>query len=632
MLRPDWHMHTPRFRRRPAPALGTVAALSFATVLAMGGRAVPAAPVSAASPRQAQGSGEAALPPGGTPVVGADALRIVSGAADGKLEKVAVASDTATGQVPGGEVLRLTTLRKPANAWEVQAGAPTAAPVKKGDVLLARFYVRAVKGQAETGEARTQFIFEKNGPPHNKSAALDIPVPREWKRIHVPFVADADYAAGEALVALRMGYGEQVFDVAGFELLNFGKMVTLRDLPRTRSEYLGMAPDAAWRKEAEARIEKIRKGDLVVEVRDRAGKIVPSATVSVEMTRHAFPFGSAVVADMLLREGPDADKYRAFIKENFNQVVLENDLKWRQYEENPERARKGVAWLREQGITVRGHTLVWPSWRRLPMDLPGLKEDKAALSKRIDDHIRQEVTDMRGKVVDWDVVNEPFANHDLMDILGRDAMVHWFKLARQYDPGAVLYLNDYPPLNGAAKTNEHLNHFYETAEFLKKSGAPIGGIGFQGHFGSGVIPPENVLSGLDRFAKLGLPIAITEFDINTTDEEMQAAYTRDFLTAAFSHPSVSSILMWGFWEGRHWLPDAALITRDWRVKPNGKAWLDLVKGTWWTRAEGRTAADGRFKTRGFYGDYTITVRAGGVTTTVPAKLVKNGKPIVVTLK
>jgi endo-1,4-beta-xylanase len=233
--------------------------------------------------------------------------------------------------------------------------------------------------------------------------------------------------------------------------------------------------------------------------------------------------------------------------------------------------------------------------------------------------------------VEWDVINEPFANHDLMDILGREEMVEWFKMAKNLDPKPRLFINDYPSLDGAATSNPHLNHFYDTITFLQKNGAPLEGIGFQGHFGSNVVPPERVLSGLDRFAKFGLPIAITEFDMDTQDEDLQARYMRDFLTATFSHPSVDSVIMWGFWEGRHWMPNAALYRQDWSIKPHGQVWLDLVKKAWWTNAQGATNTKGEYSTRGFYGDYIVTVNANGKTKTVNAKLQK-GKSGPVTIK
>ncbi len=91
---------------------------------------------------------------------------------------------------------------------------------------------------------------------------------------------------------------------------------------------------------------------------------------------------------------------------------------------------------------------------------------------------------------------------------------------------------------------------------------------------------------------------------------MQADYTRDFYIAAFSHPAVNGITMWGFWEGRHWIPKAALMTKNWSPKPNYEAYLNLVRKEWWTRETGATDQAGKWSGRGFKGDYSITVQVG----------------------
>lgn len=539
-----------------------------------------------------------------------------------------------TGQ-PFKTALQLRTLRRSETPYAVQLSGKAVSGVKKGDVLLATFYVRTIKGQAETGEAHTEFVFERGEAPHTKAVTQGInipPVAKGWTRIDIPFEAAEDLEPERTNISFRLGYDPQAFEIGGIRLTNYGTRVGVKDLPRTRATYAGMEPDASWRREAEKRIEKHRKGDLTVVVREANGKALPNARVQMRMKRHAFPFGSAVAAEMLLRNDPDAKKYQETVGKLFNRVVMENDLKWSNWEQNPEQAKKGVAWLREQGIEVRGHCLVWPSWRWLPGDLPGLKDNPAALAKRIDTHITQETRAFAGQLVQWDVINEPFVNHDLMDILGKDAMVHWFRLTKANDPTAILFLNDYPPLDGSDKSNAHLNHFFETIQYLKEKGAPIEGIGFQGHFGGSVIPPERLLSGLDRFAKFGLPIAITEFDIDTADETLQADYTRDFTTALFSHPAVDSIVMWGFWEGRHWRPAASMFRNNWSLKLNGHVWQDLVFKTWWTNAEGITGGKGEYKTRGFLGDYEITATGpDGKTKTVNAKLTKGGTRIPVIL-
>ena len=92
----------------------------------------------------------------------------------------------------------------------------------------------------------------------------------------------------------------------------------------------------------------------------------------------------------------------------------------------------------------------------------------------------------------------------------------------------------------------------------------------QGHFGTDLTPISRVYNILERFAELDKEIKITEFDINTTQRDVQADYTRDFMTILFSHSSVKSILVWGFWASRHWNPEAAFYEKDWTIRPHGE--------------------------------------------------------------
>lgn len=361
-----------------------------------------------------------------------------------------------------------------------------------------------------------------------------------------------------------------------------------------------------WREAAEQRIERIRKAELVVRVTRPDGTPAAGVPVQVRMSRHAFGWGTAVAGRFLLSEGGDAEKYRRAILENFNMAVLENDLKWPQWERDRETALSALRWLHSNGITrVRGHNLVWPSWRWLPKEMKGLAGDAPALRKRVLDHIRDEVSATRGLLEDWDVVNEPYTNHDLIDILGREEMVEWYKAAKESDPKPSLYLNDFNILSAGGRDEAHRRHFYETLRFLLDRGAPLGGIGIQGHFRE-ITPPEKMLEILDLFGELNLPIRITEFDFDTKDEELQAQFTRDFLTVCFSHPRVDAFLMWGFWEGRHWRPAGAMLRKDWSEKLNYRVWRELVYGRWRTEAGGVTGAAGEFRVRGFRGEYEIT--------------------------
>jgi GH35 family endo-1,4-beta-xylanase len=172
-----------------------------------------------------------------------------------------------------------------------------------------------------------------------------------------------------------------------------------------------------------------------------------------------------------------------------------------------------------------------------------------------------------------------------------------------------LFYNDYIMFAGEGAGSPS-QYFHDTIRFLVDGGAPIGGIGEQGHFGGSPPAPEKVLAAFDRFAGFGLPIQISEFDIDTSDQELQVAYMRDFLTACFSHPALTGVMSWGFWEGRHWKPRAAMWDKAWNVRPHGKVWLDLVTREWWTDTGAMTDDRGRCVVRAFRGRHEVSAGKG----------------------
>ena len=283
-------------------------------------------------------------------------------------------------------------------------------------------------------------------------------------------------------------------------------------------------------------------------------------------------------------------------------------------------------------MRIRGHVLVWPGWNNLPQSLQRLRgtPDAATLiPQRVLEHIDDVTTRTAPYMDEWDVINEPYTNHDLMDLYGNGMMVDWFVRAREHLPHAGLVLNDYDILSRQGAQRAHQDHFEATARFLIESGAPITGLGLQGHFGASPTSMATIKRLLDRYAALGLSLRITEFDINTADEALQADYTRDFLTMVFSHPAVTGFQMWGFWEGAHWLPRGAMYRRDWSEKPNGETFRRLVHEVWRSAAAGRTDDDGRFATRAFYGQYEVTVTWRGQTRVIAVDHVKGDRPTVV---
>jgi GH35 family endo-1,4-beta-xylanase len=415
------------------------------------------------------------------------------------------------------------------------------------------------------------------------------------------------------------------------QLINYAKTKTLAELPSSREKlrYVGQAPDAPWRAAAAARIEKHRKGDLNVRVVDANGKPVTDAKVSIEMTRHAYPFGSAVTAQRMTATDSNAVRYREIVEANYNMVTLENDLKimpWRAGKVDRHahgyylpNTMAALALAKERDIAVRGHTLLWGAMASFyyPTKKFDFANDPVGARKNLDAFAEDVLSATRGLISEWDVVNHPVAdfgeNGQRLDLVyGREMYAEYFHKAKAAQPDARRYINEGQDLPG---DNEPQRQRYEELiQWLIDQKAPIDGIGFMGHFGAAQLnSPDTIYKLLERFGRFGLPMKITEFDVSSADgndEQGQADYLRDVMTIFFSHPQTNGIILWGFWESAHWRPETALYRKDWTIKPAGQAWLNLVKRDWWTRETVRTGADGTATLRGFKGDYTVTVRQG----------------------
>jgi GH35 family endo-1,4-beta-xylanase len=334
--------------------------------------------------------------------------------------------------------------------------------------------------------------------------------------------------------------------------------------------------------------------------------------------------------------------------ELFNYATIDNNLKyeaWREGEKNAakrEQTLRAVQWIADKGLAQRGHTLVWwLQYGKWKIDLPR-EEVIELMRKHIADMTSHPV--LNKTILDWDVLNEASHNSPIYNHIGKEAFIELFRIARQHHPNGLLFINDAKITSQRIPKHAHHEGFhYDLAKYLIDNGAPLDGIGFQGHHSGNIATdPSEVLRILNRFAALGKTLQITEFDIKTYNEggntytqqeidQLEADYTRDYMTICFSHPSVDAFIMWGFWDGNHWKDNAPIFRRDWSLKPSGQIYKDLVFGKWWTREKGASDAEGRFATRGFLGDYEITVTADGKTKMLKTSLPQNGQTLTVKL-
>ena len=498
--------------------------------------------------------------------------------------------------------------------YMVSLGFLNTAPVKKGDTMLARIRLRTFYARQETGESAVTIYFQESSAPYSKSFSTAIGSGPEWRDFDIPFKAHQDFAPGEAVVELGLASLSQHIQIAGVQILDYGPDKPLSELPMTRFTYAGREENAPWRAEALKRIEENRTAPVTETVKDAKGKALKGADVHIRMTRSDFLWGSAVNAPRMFQGGKPDSMYVSVLKEFFNTAILGNGLKaggWYWDDNRKESSLRTFNWLYDNGFRIRGHNLVWPAWKFNPRAARIIAHENPEV---FDDYVKAQFYERmaftKGRVVAWDVVNEPMHEQEFLEFLPKDVMVDWFKLAKRLDPDAQLFINEYAMLN-RVQSPDNIRAYIDMIQDLLSKGAPVEAVGVQGHIGTQPRAPELVLTDLDLFKPLGLPVQITEWDINTKDEELQAEYSRDFLIAVYSHPVVTGVNMWGFWEADHWKPDAALFRRDWSIKPNGEVWKELVLGAWKTDVSVRSDKRGNAQTRAHLGDYEITVSYKG---------------------
>lgn len=485
-----------------------------------------------------------------------------------------------------------------------------------GDSGMITFHCRTLGTENRYGASSLMLQYKPHYKDWRGYAETDLFLTKEWKFVMIPFEVGID-AAGTPQTVLSFflgGVDPHKFQMAGLRVYHFGKTVLRKDLPQSTAYYPGMEPDSPWRKVAHARIEQYRKADLRLSITNADGKAVPAAKVEIKLERHTFGFGAAVRTPMLVSSDvPAADrkKYSDILTRTCSKITPTNAMKWRLYPHFKQYVPDLIDWCKEHDMTLRGHLLVWPGYERLPEGYDLHETDPAAFRRDLTDHIREFANLYPDAFSEWDVMNEPYTEHDYMDLLGKEVVLEWFETARKANPNYLTYINDYGILSD--NNTEHQNNYFDWISYLVENDSPLDGIGFQGHYRT-AIPPELILERIDRFAAFGKKMQITEFDFDHTDPDLQARFFEDFVTLIYSHPQMSALINWIFLED-NFRPTAALYRKDFTPTAMGKVWERLLTEAWHTEGTFEADSRGRVELRGFKGIYSVTIRHKGKTST-----------------
>ena len=373
-----------------------------------------------------------------------------------------------------------------------------------------------------------------------------------------------------------------------------------------------------------------RKVSKTVTFKDGVGNPLSNAEISVKQKNHEFLFGCGGF-DFIPYVMSNGEKNKAVADswlEIFNYATL--PFYWGGYEQkegepNKDTLMKTASYLKDKGVTVKGHPLCWHTgcadWL--------MNYDNATILDKQLKRIDREVTGFKGVIDMWDVINEVvimpiFDKYDnaitrICKEKGRVGLIKAvFERAHAANPDAVLLLNDF---------NTSIN--YEILiDGCLNAGVPISAIGIQSHQHQGYWGSEKVYEVLERFSHFGLPIHFTENTLISGDimpghivdlndwqvdewpstpegEERQSREIEEMYRILFEKPLVKAITTWDFKDGAWLKAPSGYLRLDDSRKPSFEMLKKLVKEEWWTDTKVVTDSEGKAKIEAFKGDYSI---------------------------
>jgi endo-1,4-beta-xylanase len=281
------------------------------------------------------------------------------------------------------------------------------------------------------------------------------------------------------------------------------------------------------------------------------------------------------------------------LKKHFNSITSGNDMKWDATEPTEgtfrfTNADAQLSFAQANGIQMRGHTLLWhnqiPAWvftdpttgqAMVPNDA-----NKALLIQRLKNHIMGVAGHFAGKLYAWDVVNEVIDENQpdclrrspWYNIIGPQYLDIAFQTARQVDPNALLFINEFN-----STFNPKRDCYFKIVQDLKTRGIPVDGVGHQLHDNFEFPPVQTLIDTVNKFATLGVTQHVTEMDVNIysgsantsianydeipLDRHIKVAYHyRDYFNALKQLAGkVTSVSLWGLADDNTWLNQSGRI-------------------------------------------------------------------------
>lgn len=446
------------------------------------------------------------------------------------------------------------------------------------DRFIISFSARLISGgKNSVGNIQVQ---QEHPQTYAKSVFQLFEIVPEWKNYVFPYEAAADAID----FAVRFGFFKQTIEIKDFYVYNVKKDYTLSEIPSTTNDYSywsNVQPwktEGSWQSEVIKTVDKVRKGDFKVIVKDKDGNPVKDAKIQADMFEHDFDLGVNIKSADLT----DADKEK--ISKYFNAAIVKDGMEWTSFDAS--KVNSQIDTLKALGIKkVIASPVIVDAKDFIPSSLYDVREDKEQVKAITKERIETVLKNVNAD--EFILTDDVLMSSVIRNKLGNSPLVDWYSYAQALDKKVMInqnYLASRPSYN-------------QYIDYLLSNGAKIDAIGLGMEINAEtLIDPERTVHLYDNLNQYNKDMVVTSLACSSV--------SGDTTGAAFLRYSVYSALMNPFVKGIYFEAIPGAYAEE--------EFVDLMYNKLWTKGVAvNTDSEGTAVFSGFFGDYDIKVTANG---------------------
>lgn len=446
------------------------------------------------------------------------------------------------------------------------------------DRFIISFSARLISGGKEgVGNIQVQ---QEHPQTYAKSVFQIFEIVPEWKNYVFPYETAADAID----FAVRFGFFKQTIEIKDFYVYNVKKEFTLSEIPSTTNDYSFWSnvnpwkTEGSWQSDVIKTVDKVRKGDFKVVVKDKEGNPLKDAKIEADMFEHDFDLG------VNLKSADLTDEDKGKIAKYFNAAIVKDGMEWTGFDASKVNAQ--IDNLKSLGIKkVIASPVIMDAKDFIPSSLYDVREDKEQVKVITKERVETVLKNVNAD--EFILTDDVLMSSAIRNKLGNSPLVDWYSYAEALDKKVMInqnYLASRPSYN-------------QYIDYLLSKGAKIDAIGLGMEINAEtLLDTERTVHMYDNLSQYNKDMVVTSIACSSVEGDTgSAGFLRYSLYSALMNPFVKGVYLESI--------------------PGGCAeeeFADLMYNKFWTKCiTVNTDKDGVAVFNGFFGDYDIKVTAEG---------------------